>query len=86
MDQFDGGRAKLMMDLLEEGIQTQVHYIPIYLQPNYQEYFKKITSPFSEEYYKACLSLPLFVGMTKKDVKRVVSTLNKILDKNWNPS
>ena len=41
MDQFDGGRAKLMMDLLEEGIQTQVHYIPIYLQPNYQEYFKK---------------------------------------------
>ena len=87
MDQFDGGRAKLMMDLLEEGIQTQVHYIPIYLQPNYQEYFKKkLHLPFSEEYYKACLSLPLFVGMTKKDVKRVVSTLNKILDKNWNPS
>ena len=87
MDQLDGGRAKLMMDLLEEGIQTQVHYIPIYLQPNYREYFKKkLHLPFSEEYYKTCLSLPLFVGMTKKDVKRVVSTLNKILDKDWNPS
>ncbi|MDC2980827.1 UDP-4-amino-4,6-dideoxy-N-acetyl-beta-L-altrosamine transaminase [Gammaproteobacteria bacterium] len=87
MDQLDGGRAKLMMDLLENGIQTQVHYIPIYLQPNYQEYFKrKLHFPFSEEYYKNCLSLPLFVGMTKKDVRRVVQSLNNILDKNWNQS
>ena len=88
MDQLNGGRAKLMMDLLDdEGIQTQVHYIPIYLQPNYREYFKeRLHLPFSEEYYKACLSLPLFVGMTNKDVKRVVSKLNNILDKNWNPS
>ena len=87
MNQLNGGRAKLMMDLLDDGIQTQVHYIPIYLQPNYREYFKeKLYFPFSEEYYKNCLSLPLFVGMTNKDVKRVVSSLNNILDKNWNPS
>ena len=87
MNKLNGGRAKLMMDLLDDGIQTQVHYIPIYLQPNYREYFKeKLYFPFSEEYYKNCLSLPLFVGMTNKDVKRVVSSLNNILDKNWNPS
>ena len=41
MNQLNGGRAKLMMDLLDDGIQTQVHYIPIYLQPNYREYFKE---------------------------------------------
>lgn len=87
MKQLNGGRARLMMDLFEAGIQTQVHYIPIYLQPNYRKYFKeKLHFPFSEEYYENCLSLPLFFGMTEKDVKRVVQSLNDILDKNWNSS
>ena len=40
MDQFDGGRAKLMMDLLEEGIQTQVTTFQ-YTYNQLSRYFKK---------------------------------------------
>ena len=84
MDKIHGGRAALMRELLESGIQTQVNYIPIHYQPNYQTYFKeKLFFPFAENYYKNCLSLPLFVGMTEGDVKRVVESLQEVIDQNW---
>ena len=84
MDKINGGRAVIMTRLLEMGIQTQVHYIPIHYQPNYQNYFKdKLYLPFAENYYKDCLSLPLYVDMTEEDINRIVESLEQIIDQNW---
>jgi dTDP-4-amino-4,6-dideoxygalactose transaminase len=71
-------RAKLMAALKERGIGTQVHYIPVHRQPYYaQRGYRNL--PGADAYYAACLTLPLFVGMTEDDVDRVVSTLGDIV-------
>ena len=75
-------RDKIMRDLLELGIGTQVHYIPIYKHPYYRELStlndeKGLHN--SEKYYAGTLTLPLQPGMTKEDITFVVSSLDKLI-------
>jgi dTDP-4-amino-4,6-dideoxygalactose transaminase len=77
-------RNKLFIELRKYGIYCQVHYIPVHLQPFYQEKygFHFGDFPFAENYYKECISLPLFPEMSEADVKRVIEKVTKVLDKN----
>ena len=65
-------RDDLHRFLKEHGILTQVHYIPLYKHP----YFKELTHieslPGAEEYFKGCLSIPLFPGMTTNQQHSVI--------------
>ncbi|MEN6465441.1 MAG: UDP-4-amino-4,6-dideoxy-N-acetyl-beta-L-altrosamine transaminase [Syntrophaceae bacterium] len=72
-------RAELMIDLKNKGIQTQVHYIPVYLQPYYREHLGtgRGDCPQAEAYYKKCLSIPLHPAMTDQDVNRVIYELTQ---------
>ena len=72
-------RAELMHALREVGIGTQVHYIPVHLQPYYRDLTATPDLPGAMRYYRRCLSLPLFPTMTDGDVERVASTLKTIL-------
>ncbi len=72
-------RATVMRRLRERGIGTQVHYIPLHLQPVYREQDPPPPLPGAERFYARCLSLPLFVGMTEAEVERVVETLAGVL-------
>ena len=72
-------RADMMRALLEAGIGTQVHYIPVHLQPYYQNLVQTPHLPGAMAYYNRCLSLPLFPAMNDTDVERVVVTLTSIL-------
>lgn len=74
-------RAALIKRLRARRIGTQVHYIPLHLQPYYQEYtgIVKGTLANAEAYYLQCLSLPLFPGMKESDVDRVVAAIEEIL-------
>ncbi len=72
-------RAEVMGRLLEKGIGTQVHYIPIHTQPYYRERYGQSTLPGAENYYARCLTLPLHPGMDEADVKRVVNVLGDIV-------
>ncbi|MBF0119203.1 MAG: UDP-4-amino-4,6-dideoxy-N-acetyl-beta-L-altrosamine transaminase [Desulfobacterales bacterium] len=67
-------RANYMSELKDRGIQTQVHYIPIHLQPFYQKKYqtKKGDFPISEAYYDRCLSIPLYPGMADFDFEKVI--------------
>lgn len=64
--------------LAEKGIGTQVHYpIPPHLSKAYQYLGHKEGSfPITEEYCNHMVSLPLYEGMTEKEVKYVVDTVN----------
>ncbi|NIA69029.1 UDP-4-amino-4,6-dideoxy-N-acetyl-beta-L-altrosamine transaminase [Pelagibius litoralis] len=73
-------RAALMQQLTAQGIGTQVHYIPVHLQPYYQERYGTISLPGAESYYARTLSLPLFPGMETDDVERVVDALHDCLN------
>ncbi len=74
-------RRRLFEELAGAGINPQVHYIPVHLQPYYGRQFgyKAGDFPEAERYYDRCISLPLYPGMTPGDVSRVIGTLESLL-------
>ena len=62
---------------LQPGVGSQVHYIPVYRHPYYAQRYAVDPAmfPAAESYYRGCLSLPLFPGMTDEDVEHVVATV-----------
>lgn len=72
-------RASLMNRLRDAGIGTQVHYLPVHMQPYYRERYGDLDLPGARSYYERCLSLPLFPSMKDSDVERVVSALGTFL-------
>lgn len=65
----------------ENGLNLQVHYIPVHLQPYYKEKFgyKKGDYPVAEEYYDHCISLPLYPSLTDEDLKEIVKRIKELL-------
>jgi dTDP-4-amino-4,6-dideoxygalactose transaminase len=63
-------RDKLQQHLLENGIQTLIHYpIPAHLQPALKHLgYKTGDLPVTEEIAMTCLSLPIFPGLTDQQI------------------
>ena len=76
-------RAQFMLALKAEGIQTQVHYIPVHTQPFFEEHFGTGWGdcPVAEKYYSKCLSIPLYPAMTETDAERVYDEINRLASK-----
>ena len=72
-------RARVMNRLRAAGIGTQVHYIPVHMQPYYRHRYGALDLPGARAYYERCLSLPLFPAMADGDVDRVVAALEACL-------
>ena len=70
-----------MNRLREAGIGTQVHYIPVPLQPYYRRASgtKPGQFPGAENYYSRALSLPMYPDLTDADCERVVTELAAVL-------
>jgi len=80
-DKFGVSRAEVMNELRNRGIGTQVHYIPIHLQPYYRTVCgtKPGDCPSAEAYYESALSLPMYPNLTGDDVNYVVESLRDTL-------
>ena len=74
-------RNKAMKELKQLGVGTQVLYIPIHLQPFYaNKYGSQFGDfPVSEDYYKHCLSIPMFQGLESNEVEYVIECIDKVL-------
>ena len=74
-------RIDMMNQLKAEGSHTQVHYIPVHLQPYYQKQFGTGIGdcPEAEKYYSQCLSLPLYPAMGNQDVEKVIEQMHRVL-------
>ncbi len=66
--------------LKQAGIQTQIHYIPLYRHPYFEKINGRISLPGAEEYYKGCLSIPLFPSMTDEQQTHVIHSLAQFLE------
>ena len=79
-------RARLIRELRQVGIQTQVHYIPVHTQPYYQKNFGTGWGdyPNVEDYYRKCLSIPLFPAMTDEDVGKVIHEITQLVRRSIN--
>lgn len=78
---FGKHRTEVMEKLMQKGIGTQVHYIPIYRHPAMHKVVGDISEffPNTEGYFASALTLPLFYEMETSDVEHVVTSLKKIL-------
>jgi dTDP-4-amino-4,6-dideoxygalactose transaminase len=75
-EQLGLSKVDLVAALKKHNIGTQVHYIPIPMQPYYQKQGWSIDAfPGALCYYKQTLSLPLFPLMTPSDVEDVIAVL-----------
>jgi dTDP-4-amino-4,6-dideoxygalactose transaminase len=70
-------RTEFQQYLLDNGIQTVVHYpIPPHRQPAYVEWHG-LTLPITEKIHDEIISLPISPVMTEDEMARVVDVLNK---------
>lgn len=73
---------KLVFERLRAyGIGTQVHYIPVHIQPYYRQHlgYKPGDFPNAEAYYWRAISLPLFPEMTEADVRHVIQAIKRAI-------
>lgn len=67
--------------LFDNGIGSQVLYIPVFLQPYYKRKYnyKPSKFPVSMKYYEQALSIPMFYSLIKKEQIFVVKKIKELL-------
>lgn len=76
-------RKQLYDFLRTKNIFCQVHYIPVHTFPYYQQFgWKQGDFPTAEDYYKKCLSLPMFPSLTNQQLEYVISCLKEFYSRN----
>lgn len=71
-------RLGLYNYLREKGIYAQIHYIPCHLMPYYREQgWKDGDMLKAEEYYKNCLSLPMYPTLTEDEQVYVIKMIKE---------
>jgi UDP-4-amino-4,6-dideoxy-N-acetyl-beta-L-altrosamine transaminase len=75
-------RLGLYNYLKEHNILCQVHYIPCHLMPYYRNLgWKEGDMPFAEDYYKNCISIPMFPTLTDSQQSTVIDLINNYFEK-----
>lgn len=76
-------RNQLMQKLREKGIGSQVHYIPIPMQPYYRNLgFDPSDYPNAMNFYNSTLSIPIFPKLKKRNIKKISAALHTIIGEN----
>ena len=72
-------RKTVFEQLRENGIAVNVHYIPVYYHPYYQEHgYKEVHCPVAEEVYSHIISLPVYPGLTDEQQDTVIETVKRL--------
>jgi UDP-4-amino-4,6-dideoxy-N-acetyl-beta-L-altrosamine transaminase len=75
-------RLGLYNYLRENNVFAQIHYIPCHLMPYYRQFgWKEGDFPSAEEYYKNCVSLPMYPTLTAQEQDFVIETINSYYEK-----
>lgn len=74
-------RRQVFEALTAKGIGVNVHYIPVHTQPYYREIFgfEPDICPNALAYYQACISLPMYYGLTDEQQTYVIKSLSEAL-------
>ena len=71
---------RIFDDLRAENIGVNLHYIPVYRQPYFQQMgFKVGYCPQAEKYYTEAISLPLYPTMSEEQQGKVIKSLKKVI-------
>ena len=81
-DKIGVTRHQFMEKLAEQGVGSQVHYIPVVNQPYYQDMGYEIKHyPVTGVYYINTLSIPLYYGLSNTEQELVISSIKELLEK-----
>ena len=73
-------RKEVFEALRKAGIGVNVHYIPVYQHPYYQEHgYAEVHCPNAENFYAGAISLPIFPGLTEEQQDYVIDTVKELL-------
>lgn len=80
LDQMTKSRREIFELLRERGIGVNVHYIPVHLQPYYENLgFKQGDFLEAESYYASAISLPMYPDLTEDKIDYIYQTLKEVL-------
>jgi len=80
LDKINKTHLEVFEGLREAGILVNLHYIPVHMQPYYQEMgFEVGQFPQAEQYYREAISIPMFPTMTEEQQNEVVAVLGELL-------
>ncbi|AKS39498.1 aminotransferase DegT [Anoxybacillus gonensis] len=80
LDKLTASRREIFEALQQQNIGVNVHYIPIHLQPYYQQLgYKKGMCPNAEKLYEEVITLPLFPAMSEEDVNDVIHAVKRTI-------
>lgn len=74
-------RREFFDAMTAENIHCQVHYIPVYRLPYYQQLgYPEGLCPKAEQLYERILSIPLYYSLTDEQVEQVIFAVRKLCD------
>ncbi|QTL96948.1 UDP-4-amino-4,6-dideoxy-N-acetyl-beta-L-altrosamine transaminase [Iocasia frigidifontis] len=81
LEKLTVSRKEIFEVLRKEKLGVNVHYIPVYYHPYYQNLgYKKGICPVAEDLYERIITLPLFPQMKSQDVEDVIKIVYKVLN------
>ncbi len=73
-------KTEIFKAMKQRGITLNIHYIPVHLQPYYQDYgFRQGDFPVSEGYYEEAVTLPLYYNLTDEQQDEIIVALEEVL-------
>lgn len=73
-------RGQLMQELRSRQIGSQVHYIPVPMQPHYRRLGSRPEDyPNAQAYYQEALSIPLFYDLTDEQQLAVIAAIKELV-------
>ena len=76
----DNRRLEVYTKMKEAGIGVDVHYLPVYKHPYYQENgYKDVCCPNAEKVYSQILSIPIFYKLSYEEQTYVINTIKNII-------
>lgn len=80
LDKIALSQKEVFIALREKGIGVNLHYIPIHLQPYYQQLgFQSGDFPNAEQYYHEAISLPMYPLLGQGEQDEVITALDSLL-------
>lgn len=80
LDKLSVGKQQIIESMWEQEIRVNVHYIPVYTQPYYQNMgFNPGDFSEANQYYAEAISLPMYPGLTEDQQDQVVDALKKAM-------
>lgn len=81
--QYQKQRNRIFVQLRQNKLEVQIHYIPVYWHPYYQKLgYRRGICPIAEDFFLREISLPLYPAMSDEEIKYVANTILEIFQKN----